>query len=152
MRYAAVRMEPLVTLGRFSATLALLKPAYSVENFCLAFDIGRSKVFEEISAGRLKAHKAGTRTIIALEDGIAWLNALPLVETGQTRNPSLSPKSLSGTGGPKQRSLPPTCVLIIPMIAQALDWWMHVAQGTFVSQVYFKGPPLAYLVVLNLFS
>ena len=70
-------MEPLA-LGRISTTLAQLKLAYSVETFCLAFDIGRSTVYEEIRSGRLKAHKVGARTIIALEDGIAWLNGFCL--------------------------------------------------------------------------
>jgi hypothetical protein len=80
-----------LTLGRIS-TLALIKPAYSVETFCLAFDIGRSSVYEEIRTGRLKAHKVGTRTIIALEDGLAWLHGQPVVET---MNPSLSPQGRS---------------------------------------------------------
>jgi excisionase family DNA binding protein len=82
-------MKPLVTLGRISTTLALLKPAYSVETFCLAFDIGRSTIYEEIRSGRLKAHKVGTRTIIALEDGLAWLHDLPVVET---MNPPFRPR------------------------------------------------------------
>jgi hypothetical protein len=75
-------MRSRATLARIPTTLAPLKQAYSVGTFCLAFDIGRSKVFEEINAGRLKAHKAGARTLIAHEDAVAWLNALPVVFTG----------------------------------------------------------------------
>jgi excisionase family DNA binding protein len=51
--------------------------AYSVDRFGLLFNIGRSTIYEEIRAGRLKARKAGARTLIAHEDAIAWLNALP---------------------------------------------------------------------------
>jgi hypothetical protein len=75
--YAIVRMG----LERLSTRLAMLKHAYSVKNFCLAFDIGRSSVYEEIRSGRLKARKSNNRTLITHEDGIAWLNALPVVPT-----------------------------------------------------------------------
>jgi excisionase family DNA binding protein len=51
--------------------------AYSVENFGQVFNIGRSMIYEEIRAGRLKARKAGARTLITHEDAMAWLNALP---------------------------------------------------------------------------
>ncbi|MER2265195.1 helix-turn-helix domain-containing protein [Methylobacterium oxalidis] len=42
-----------------------------------AAGIGRSTVFEEINAGRLKARKAGRRTLILRDDLAAWLAALP---------------------------------------------------------------------------
>jgi hypothetical protein len=41
------------------------------------FRIGRTKTYEEINAGRLKARKAGRRTIIAEEDAEEWLSNLP---------------------------------------------------------------------------
>jgi hypothetical protein len=114
-----------------------------VETFCLAFDIGRSTVYEEIRSGHLKAHKVGARTIIALEDGLAWLNGLPVVETDQTRNPS--------PPGAKQRSMPPTCVLIITIIAPAIDWWMNVAEETFVGQGFLGGFSFTQSVVSSFF-
>jgi helix-turn-helix protein len=58
-------------------TLAPLQIAYSVEKFVQAFNIGRSTVYEEIRAGRLKVRKAGARTLITHEDALAWLNGLP---------------------------------------------------------------------------
>ncbi len=39
--------------------------------------ISRSKAYEEIAAGRLKAVKCGSRTLITFAAGEAWLNALP---------------------------------------------------------------------------
>lgn len=51
--------------------------AYSIQEFCRFFSVGRSSIYEEIRAGRLRIRKAGTRTLIAREDALAWLNALP---------------------------------------------------------------------------
>lgn len=39
--------------------------------------ISRSKAYEEIAAGRLKAKKCGSKTIIPYASGKAWLNGLP---------------------------------------------------------------------------
>jgi hypothetical protein len=75
MPYTRVRMKPRVTLENTSTKPAL--EAYSVERFCQAFDIGRSTAYKEIRAGRLKARKARARTLIAHEDAIARLKALP---------------------------------------------------------------------------
>jgi excisionase family DNA binding protein len=49
-----------------------VRPAYTVDDFCAEFGIGKSKLYEEIRAGRLKAYKVGNRTMIAGEDGLAW--------------------------------------------------------------------------------
>jgi hypothetical protein len=51
--------------------------AYSVLEFCREFSIGRSTAYEEMKSGRLKYRKCGVRTIIAYEDAIRWLRALP---------------------------------------------------------------------------
>jgi excisionase family DNA binding protein len=53
------------------------KAAYRIDEFCRAFGVGRSKVFEEIKDGRLKIRKAGRMTLIRAEDAKAWLDALP---------------------------------------------------------------------------
>jgi excisionase family DNA binding protein len=42
--------------------------------------VGRSTIFDEIKAGRLKARKAGRRTLILRDDLKAWLNSFPLVK------------------------------------------------------------------------
>ena len=53
--------------------------AFTVEAFADAHAIGRSKVFDEINAGRLKARKVeSTRTIITVEDAADWRASLPL--------------------------------------------------------------------------
>ena len=39
--------------------------------------ISRSKAYEEIAAGRLKAVKCGSRTLVPYASGEAWLNNLP---------------------------------------------------------------------------
>ena len=39
--------------------------------------VGRSTIFDEIKAKRLKARKAGRRTLILHDDLLAWLKNLP---------------------------------------------------------------------------
>jgi len=51
--------------------------AYSVEQFCIRYSIGRSSTYEEIKAGRLKIRKVGSRTLISHEEAARWFNALP---------------------------------------------------------------------------
>jgi hypothetical protein len=54
--------------------------AMSISGFCEIYDIGRTKAYEEINAGRLKARKAGRRTIIAADDAEDWLSRLPVLQ------------------------------------------------------------------------
>jgi excisionase family DNA binding protein len=51
--------------------------AYSVDAAAKASHIGRTKLYEEIKAGRLKVRKFGRRTLITAEALSEWLNALP---------------------------------------------------------------------------
>ena len=53
------------------------KLAYSVEEFGAVAGLGRTKLYAEIGAGRLRARKAGKRTIILAEDARAYLASLP---------------------------------------------------------------------------
>jgi len=53
------------------------KLAYSPNGLADATDTGRSKIFEEMRAGRLKYRKLGKRTIILQSDALEWLNGLP---------------------------------------------------------------------------
>jgi excisionase family DNA binding protein len=39
--------------------------------------ISRSKAYEEIAAGRLRAVKCGSKTLVPYAPGEAWLNGLP---------------------------------------------------------------------------
>jgi excisionase family DNA binding protein len=56
--------------------------AMTVPDFCQRYRIGRTKTYAEINAGRLRARKAGRRTIIAEEDAEEWLNNLPALHGG----------------------------------------------------------------------
>ena len=44
---------------------------------CASLSISRSKLYEEVAAGRIKALKAGSRTLIPVASIDAWLNSLP---------------------------------------------------------------------------
>ncbi len=50
--------------------------SYSINDFCQAVGIGRSKAYAEIRDGRLKSIKCGKRTLIRRKDAEAWLNSL----------------------------------------------------------------------------
>jgi hypothetical protein len=49
-----------------------IKPSYRIPEFCAAFGVGRTRAYEEIAAGRLRAFKIGRATLIAGEDALAW--------------------------------------------------------------------------------
>ena len=51
--------------------------AYSIKAATKATNIGQTKIYEEINAGRLKAVKFGKRTLIPSESLRQWLNNLP---------------------------------------------------------------------------
>ena len=56
------------------------KEAYRVTEFCDLYGVAKSKVYEEMAAGRLKVRKLGSRSLIARVDAEAWLMNLPLQE------------------------------------------------------------------------
>ena len=49
------------------------KLAYGISEAVQATNIGRSLLYEEIRAGKLKTFKIGNRTLIATDDLKAWL-------------------------------------------------------------------------------
>jgi excisionase family DNA binding protein len=49
----------------------------SVLEFSKSYGIGRTRTYQELRCGRLRAYKAGKRTLIATEDADAWLRSLP---------------------------------------------------------------------------
>lgn len=53
--------------------------AMSVAEFCRSYCIGRTKLYAEVKAGRLRLRKLGSKTIIARSDAEEWLNSLPNV-------------------------------------------------------------------------
>jgi hypothetical protein len=58
----------------------MTKAAYTVSEFLTAFGLGRTKFYELVNAGQLKARKNGTRTVVLAADAQAWLDSLPQVE------------------------------------------------------------------------
>jgi hypothetical protein len=54
--------------------------AYDVQGLMKATGWGRSKIQEDIAAGRLRARKSAGKLVILYEDARAWLTALPLRE------------------------------------------------------------------------
>ena len=54
------------------------KLAFSPNTAAKAAEVGRTKIFEAIKEGELKARKLGKRTIILRDDLVAWLAALPI--------------------------------------------------------------------------
>ena len=51
----------------------------SLQEFCRAYGIGRTRTYAELKSGRLRARKAGKRTLITGDDAEAWLRNLPTV-------------------------------------------------------------------------
>jgi len=60
--------------------------AYTIDELCSGSGrvAGRTKLYEEIAAGRLRARKLGRRTVILAADARAWLEALPVMESAGT--------------------------------------------------------------------
>jgi excisionase family DNA binding protein len=53
--------------------------AMTVKEFCRKYRIGTTKFYEEIKAGRLRAVKCGTRTLVLNRDSRAWEHNLSAV-------------------------------------------------------------------------
>lgn len=56
-----------------------LKLAHSIKESASILGIGVTKIYKEISEGRLKARKFGKRTLITTEALSEWINALPAI-------------------------------------------------------------------------
>jgi hypothetical protein len=64
----------------------------SVNEFLRFANIGRTKLYQEIAAGRLTVRKIGRKTVIAAPDAYTWLDSLPARPSlnsvaSQTRSP-----------------------------------------------------------------
>ena len=61
-------------------------PAFAtVTDWCVLSGIGRSTSYEAIGAGHLRTRKVGTRTLIDVAHGLAWLDSLPSADVRPTR-------------------------------------------------------------------
>lgn len=52
------------------------KISYTISEFCEAAGIGRTRAYQEISEGRLRTVKCGSRTLVAADEAHAWLDRL----------------------------------------------------------------------------
>ena len=50
--------------------------AMSVRYFCEAYNMGKTRTYEEIKSGRLRVRKIGRRTLIGVDDAEEWFNRL----------------------------------------------------------------------------
>ena len=49
--------------------------SFGIRQACEATGLGRSKLYQEISEGKLPVFKVGSRTLIAADDLSAWLES-----------------------------------------------------------------------------
>jgi excisionase family DNA binding protein len=57
-----------------------MKLAFTIKEACREIGIGRTKLYQEIAAGRLTVRKANKRTVILAEDLQQYLKSLPVLE------------------------------------------------------------------------
>ena len=55
-----------------------MKLSYSINDACDEINCGRTKIYQEIAAGKIKVRKLGKRSIILADDLQAYLNSLPI--------------------------------------------------------------------------
>lgn len=51
--------------------------ALTVSEFCRAYGIGRTFLYDQLKSGKLTACKAGTRTLILRSEADRWARSLP---------------------------------------------------------------------------
>ena len=56
--------------------------AMTVKQFGARYHLGHTKIYEEIGAGRLRAVKCGSRTLILARDARVWERSLPALAAG----------------------------------------------------------------------
>jgi excisionase family DNA binding protein len=52
------------------------KRAFSLAEFCIRYDVGRTTAYAEIKAGRLRVVKVGKRTLVPADAAEFWLENL----------------------------------------------------------------------------
>jgi hypothetical protein len=66
-----------ITVDEFPNAASLDDGAFTLNEFCRRYGIGRTAVYEEINSGRLEARKRGTKTLIAHAAARQWFATLP---------------------------------------------------------------------------
>jgi excisionase family DNA binding protein len=52
---------------------------YTIPEACTAVRVGRTFLYQEIAAGRLRAIKSGRKTLIRADDLRQWIESLPAI-------------------------------------------------------------------------
>jgi hypothetical protein len=52
--------------------------AMTVSEFCKWASVGRTKLYAEVKAGRIKLRKIGSKSVVIRSDGEEWLRSLPI--------------------------------------------------------------------------
>lgn len=70
--------------------------AFTISEICDRNKTGKTKIYEEIREGRLRARKIGSKTIITHDDEQAWRDALPVLKLGepQQAEPETAPAAV----------------------------------------------------------
>ena len=85
---------------------------YSIDGFGRAFGFGRSFIYEEIGAGRLRAVKAGRKTLIRRTDALAYIDSLPPIT-------ELGPHEPDPAQAPEDRIIPESDARPLPRKTEA---------------------------------
>ncbi len=54
----------------------MIQTSFSIDEACAATGLGRTKIYQLLNSGEIRAHKIGKRTIILKDDLDAFLNSL----------------------------------------------------------------------------
>jgi excisionase family DNA binding protein len=72
--------------------------ALSISEFCHRYSIGRTRAYEEIATGRLRAVKVGRKTLIVEDSAEAWFAALPGLKGTRGVQKDVNQKARSSSG------------------------------------------------------
>lgn len=64
--------------------------ALSIVEFCFWAGISRSHFYREVSCGRIKVRKIGRRSVVTVDDSLAWLRNLPVIGEAPAGEPQES--------------------------------------------------------------
>ena len=69
-----------------SPTDTLERPHYApIPRWCAMSGMGRSKTYDHLGRGDLRAVKVGNRTLIDVAHGLTWMASLPQAEIAPSR-------------------------------------------------------------------